>query len=47
VSPEQIDAAARKLAWLLGQPWDDLTEEQRDFLRKHARMVLDAAEQHR
>ena len=43
LTPEQITAAAKKLAECMEYPWDHMPEQGRAEMRKHARAVLSAA----
>lgn len=43
LTPEQITAAAKKLAECMEYPWDHMPEQGRAEMRKHARAVIAAA----
>lgn len=43
LTPEQITAAAKKLAECMEYPWDHMPEQGRAEMRKHARAVTAAA----
>ena len=43
LTPEQITAAAKKLAECMDYPWDHMPEQGRAEMRKHAQAVLAAA----
>lgn len=43
LTPEQVDAAAKKLAECMDYPWEHMTHDGRVAMHKHAKAVIEAA----